>query len=328
MKYFTKLCLVMFAFCACAVVQAQEVDRIIKIKIKKEINGEMTTIEKTYKNIDEMKSDPDLEHLNLKIMNGGTFFFSDDSNEKFDITIDKDEEVHENHFFFKADGDKDFEWKTGSNEIEVTRDEDGNVTILRDGRPIDQDENLTIHKFNSDDISSVEHIKIHKGDDGRKIIVVNGGKEIGWDAIEEEEIQEKVEVIVNSLRDFKDGEDQKISTVKISVRKIKIHIEDLTKTDESLKNLNLDNRRELKLNDLAYYPNPTEGKFNLSFQGKSLPTEIRITDLSGKTVFSDVMSDFSGQYNNDIDLNNEAKGVYIMQIIQGNKALNKKIIIE
>lgn len=319
--------LVLFSLSS-TVLLAQEKEKTIKIKIQKEVNGEMKTIEKTYKSIEEMKNDPELKEMNAEFMGNGSFFFSNDEG-NFNINIDKGEDgdLHKNHFFFKMNGDKITEFK-GETNIEVIKGDDGKVTILRNGEPVEKGDNVIIHELKEGDLDAIEHIKVKKTDDGNKMIIINGEEGFEWTEGQDVDIHEDVEVIVNSLKNAKDGDSQNQSVIKISIRKVKIHIEDIAKKDESLKSLNLDNKRELKLQQLNYYPNPTEGKFNLSFQGKSVPTEVRITDLTGKTIFSDVISDFEGQYNNDIDLNDQSKGVYIMQIIQGNKAVNKKIIID
>ena len=328
--WITGLVLLLFATLQ---VNAQEEEQTIKIKIQKEFNGEITTIEKTYKSIEEMKNDPDLKDMNIKMMGEGNFFFSSDEGGKVDIKIQKSKDgehegVHKNSFFFKVDGDKDVNWTEKSHNIEVIKDDNGKVTILKNGKPIEKDDSVIIHELNSSDIDDIEHIKVEKGDDGSRVIIINGDKELEWTSDEEVEIDENVEVIVNSFKEAEEGAENSESTITISIRKVKIHIEDIARKDEALKALNLDNKRELKLDGLSYYPNPTEGKFNLSFQGKSVPTEVRITNLTGKVVFSDVVSNFEGQYSNEIDLNDQAKGIYIMQVIQGNKAVNKKIIID
>ncbi|MEL7002160.1 MAG: hypothetical protein AAFN93_05410, partial [Bacteroidota bacterium] len=176
MKYFTKLWLIVIALCLFSTVEAQKLDRTIKLKVKKEINGEMTTIEKTYNSIEEMKNDPDLKSMDLKLKGGNAFFFSNDENSTVDIKIDdvKNGESDKNHFFFKIDGDENFEWSSEEHDIEVIKDEDGNVTVLKDGKPVEKTDNVIIQKYSFDDAESIGNIKIEKGDDGNKVIIVNG----------------------------------------------------------------------------------------------------------------------------------------------------------
>lgn len=329
MKKFNIL-LSLILFCCVNLVNnafAQNEEKTIKLKFQKEVNGKTTTIEKTYNSLEEMKNDPELKDMNLNLSGDGNFFFSEGKNGKVDITIKKGDgdNAHKNHFFFKVDDDSDVSWQDESQDIEVIKGEDGKVTVLRNGKPIEDDGNITVHQFNSTDTNDIEHIKVKKLDDGTKVIVINGEKEIEFDGDIDEEIDEKVEVIINSL---KDGDAQGKNTFQISIRKVKIHIKDINKDDESLRALNLDNKKALKLENLSYYPNPTDGQFNLKFTGKAAPTEIKILDLMGKVVYSDSMPGFEGQYDNNIDLNDQSKGVYIMQILQGNRALNKKIVIE
>ena len=48
--------------------------------------------------------------------------------------------------------------------------------------------------------------------------------------------------------------------------------------------------------------------------------------MDGKKVFSENLSDFSGNYNGAIDITSEANGIYFLNVRQGEKAWSKKII--
>lgn len=330
MKSITKywMSAVVIAIFSILQVQAQEEVKKITIKIKKDINGKVTNVEKTYNSLEEMKNDPDLKDVDLELFKGNSFYFSngDGSNEKVKIkiqkTLDEDVDVSGNQFSFEID-DENFEWDATSHEIKVIKGDDGEVKILRNGEVVEADDNIVVHRFDSGEEDDVKDIKIENRD-GQKVIIINGDKEINLG--NSDQMKEKLEVLVDAIDD---GDHSKMSKIQIvTVRKVKIHIEDFAKKDESLARLNLEKKKELKLQELSYFPNPTDGKFSLRFQGKSVPTEVRITDLTGKVVYSDMMQGFDGQYDKEIDLNDQSKGVYIMQVIQGNKALNKKVVIE
>ena len=87
-------------------------------------------------------------------------------------------------------------------------------------------------------------------------------------------------------------------------------------------------KNKLKVEKMNFYPNPNNGKFNLSFELESKEkTTIEIYDESGKKVYSEELLDFSGKYNKEIDLSKESKGVYFIKVNQNKKSLTKKIIV-
>lgn len=56
-------------------------------------------------------------------------------------------------------------------------------------------------------------------------------------------------------------------------------------------------KRELKVDDLTFSPNPNNGKFNLSFalEEKKAVT-INIYDINGNIVYSETLKDFLGTF--------------------------------
>lgn len=145
---------------------------------------------------------------------------------------------------------------------------------------------------------------------------------------------------------FNDGNTQRNKTRKI-IRKIVINKtgeeidNELNKTEETATENNALPAKELKTqNDnynsyaldaknLSFSPNPNEGKFNLSF---SVPSngklEVAILNLSGQKVFDDVIENFTGEYNREIDISNHSKGTYLLQIRQGDQWLHKKFVVK
>lgn len=83
------------------------------------------------------------------------------------------------------------------------------------------------------------------------------------------------------------------------------------------------------IRDLQYYPNPTGGKFKLTFH-TDLRGEIKIqvVDENGKEVYSEMISNFEGDYSKEIDLGNKSKGNYFLKILQNGKSLTKKIVLD
>lgn len=87
--------------------------------------------------------------------------------------------------------------------------------------------------------------------------------------------------------------------------------------------------QKLKLDQLKFYPNPGNGKFNLSFNLKEKgDTDIQVMNVEGRTVYSEKLKNFSGQYDKEIDISSEPKGVYFVKVNQGNHSLVKKLVTE
>ncbi len=88
------------------------------------------------------------------------------------------------------------------------------------------------------------------------------------------------------------------------------------------------NKQSLNVEYLTTSPNPNNGQMKIRFAGLAVSTTIKVIDLNGKEVYNETLNDFNGVYNNDIDIKNEAKGTLILKIIQGDKVMTQKIIVE
>ncbi|MEO8150612.1 MAG: T9SS type A sorting domain-containing protein [Bacteroidia bacterium] len=86
---------------------------------------------------------------------------------------------------------------------------------------------------------------------------------------------------------------------------------------------------DFKINNLNYFPNPNNGKFDLSF---NLPTRgdlnVSITDASGKKIYDETLKEFEGDYNQSFDISSHGKGVYFLNITQGKQWMNKKVVVK
>lgn len=120
---------------------------------------------------------------------------------------------------------------------------------------------------------------------------------------------------------------------KIIIIKAEVKIDDLDESDlKKLENsdvVNTAGKNTLEIEKLDFYPNPNNGKFNLIFtlqeKGK---TKVTVFDSNGKAVYKEVLPDFNGTYNKEIDISGKGKGQYFLNIEQGNKVINKKLIIQ
>jgi len=85
----------------------------------------------------------------------------------------------------------------------------------------------------------------------------------------------------------------------------------------------------LAIEDFHFSPNPNKGQFKLSFhlpeKGK---TTVRIFDAQNKPVYEETLNRFQGDYEQEIDISGNAKGLYILHVIQGERSFAKQIILQ
>jgi hypothetical protein len=311
-------------------VKVENTDGKIHLIIKKEVDGKITTIDKTYNSVEEMKNDPELEGLNLHLFDGDNnkevVFFSEDGEEgdhKLNVIVESaGDSESSNTFVFKSDGDENVELQS----IKVRVDEDGVKHITKNGEEVEVGE---ANSWTDKDGKTYEikksdgNIMILSGDEMTEFKSSDGNSfKYKFSTDDAEDGEHKV-IMFNSS----EGDDGKHETITIKVvEHIKIHLKEVEENEFS--SFDGIDAKSLKMDELNYYPNPNEGKFTLQFKADNRPTEIKITSLDGKEIYSENLTGFEGTYQNEIDLSAQKRGVYLLQIIQGNKATNKKIVIE
>lgn len=86
---------------------------------------------------------------------------------------------------------------------------------------------------------------------------------------------------------------------------------------------------EQDLRNIRFFPNPTGGRFRLTFE---LPgeadTALRIYSADGRQVYAENLPNFSGMYDNDIDLSGLPSGTYLLNILREGTRIAEKIIIQ
>ena len=79
--------------------------------------------------------------------------------------------------------------------------------------------------------------------------------------------------------------------------------------------------------EIMIYPNPSQNVFYLSFsENMKESAEIRVMDLLGKTILSEIIEQPATKKITQLDLSNQSKGIYLIQVIQGRKQFNQTII--
>jgi hypothetical protein len=81
--------------------------------------------------------------------------------------------------------------------------------------------------------------------------------------------------------------------------------------------------------NLAIYPNPSRDVFNVSFTSDTKQDlKIRILNLIGEELINENLQQFIGEYTKQIDLSNNAKGIYFLEIETNDGVINKKLILQ
>jgi len=77
------------------------------------------------------------------------------------------------------------------------------------------------------------------------------------------------------------------------------------------------------LGDIKLYPNPNNGQFQVQLGNSETNADVIVYDLTGKKVFGKNVAD-----NENIDLGNVQKGMYLVSITSGGTVSTKKIIVK
>jgi len=85
----------------------------------------------------------------------------------------------------------------------------------------------------------------------------------------------------------------------------------------------------LVINNLSIYPNPSRDIFNVSFTSKDKQDlRVRILDIIGEELINENLEQFIGEYTKQINLSDQAKGIYFLEIETNDGIINKKLILQ
>jgi len=86
---------------------------------------------------------------------------------------------------------------------------------------------------------------------------------------------------------------------------------------------------DLAISTINLAPNPNMGMFELRFNLKDKgDTTISIFNALGRNIYNYELSDFSGEFNDAIDISQNGTGLYFLEIRQANKSIVKKIVLK
>ena len=204
------------------------------------------------------------------------------------------------------------------------------------GIPVNISQNSTAKKMgleNSDIITHINGYPIYDMHDaGTAIDLLEVGEEITVKYLRDGKSFEASELI-QSFADYKNANHQKKNEVKeVEQIEVAIEIKDMPKKEakamKKAKGIKMPVVQNLSIEQLKIFPNPNQGIFNLQFTlPNNADTSIRIFSSEGKLIFANDLSDFEGEFSQQIDLSNNPAGVYYVMIKQGKSSISKKVII-
>ncbi|WP_165836448.1 GEVED domain-containing protein [Taibaiella soli] len=85
----------------------------------------------------------------------------------------------------------------------------------------------------------------------------------------------------------------------------------------------------INMKDLMIYPNPTTGKFAISFSAASIlhNLQIRVTNVTGQQIIMRSYGDNIKQFHEELDMTEQAKGVYFVEFTADGQKLVRKLVV-
>ena len=81
--------------------------------------------------------------------------------------------------------------------------------------------------------------------------------------------------------------------------------------------------------NLEVYPNPSSDVFNITFTSKTIQDlKLRLLNVVGEELVNENKQQFVGEYTKQINLTNNAKGIYFLEIETSDGIINKKLILQ
>jgi len=69
--------------------------------------------------------------------------------------------------------------------------------------------------------------------------------------------------------------------------------------------------------------------FNISFTSETVQNlKVRILNVIGEIIVSDELEQFVGEYTKQVNLKDNAKGIYFLEIETNDGVINKKLILQ
>ncbi len=290
-------------------------DGKVKLKVVIKKGNDETTFEKTYDSYEDMKNDPDLEKYGINTdsfsfrfgSNNGSqpkFFFHSGPGQGFwDHDFDFDIDSLRSHLKGMMKG-------FGPNSFSFGFDHDNFMDMDSLMQKFNFKNDNGRFFFNGDEVMDIDSL--------RKALKDQFGNMVFDFDFDDDDFGNKW----RSWSSFGDDDDdvRVISRVSVFIRSAR---------DEDKKAAGTEDMESLELRDINFYPNPSDGRFDVELEtGSDAPIYISVIGPNGNKVYDKTGKPVDGKYDFKVDLTDEEKGIYIMKVIQNNKALTKRVIIE
>ena len=81
--------------------------------------------------------------------------------------------------------------------------------------------------------------------------------------------------------------------------------------------------------NLDVYPNPSRDVFNISFTSEEIQDlRVRVLNVIGEDLINENLEQFIGEYTKQINLSENAKGIYFLEVETNDGVINKKLILQ
>lgn len=134
-------------------------------------------------------------------------------------------------------------------------------------------------------------------------------------------------IIINEdENDAKDG--KKTKKVKVTVFK-KIEIKNVTPADKKNLPAGVDDTQGKAFKDLVISPNPTDGDIRIKYKATADgPLNVKVYDANGRNVYNTVTTVSGENADATISLGGLSRGIYFIQLSQGDQRDVRKIVIK
>lgn len=287
-------------------------DGKVKLKVVIKKGNDETTFEKTYDSHEEMENDPDLEKYGINTSFsfrgfGGNnssqprfFFHNGPGNGVWDHDFDIDSLRNSIRGMMKG---------FGPNSFSFGFDDDDFMDMDSLMQKFSFRNNNGSFSFNGKEVTDIDSLRAALKDKfGNMMFDFDfGDNDNQW---------------TNRIRGWGDDDDdvRVISRVSVFIRSAQKEDKEVAGTDKM---------ESLELRDINFYPNPSDGRFDVELEtGSDAAIHISVLDPNGNEVYNRTGKPDNGRYDFRVDLSHEEKGIYIMKVVQNNKALTKRVIIE
>lgn len=80
--------------------------------------------------------------------------------------------------------------------------------------------------------------------------------------------------------------------------------------------------------NVMLFPNPSNTVVNIVYEGNAAPLTVTVTNLDGKALYNQTVSQFDGQYNQQIDVSDFPAGLYLISFVQDDGITTKQLVVQ